>query len=289
VYDVPSLSGETTRIEITRHSHLDPDEGRISMAAWDGGAYAAVTEPEQAAAFKAVADSLLARLAAEPSVFLADPDPAGAAKLAEYAAGIGQMKNDVVARATEDLPRGLNRGPGPIVADSMVWRTGAQIALCNTGGVRINLREGPITVATVLELLPFSNTLVLLPLSGAALVGMIEEGVDFQVSRHGPDFRAPYVYVSGLAFSLDLSRPRGERVRDAQVRRPDGSYAAIDRAAEYKVVVNSFMAAGGDRYDTLKAAGGKYDTGFNDAEAFLEYIRGRSLIDAREQRVTILR
>jgi 2',3'-cyclic-nucleotide 2'-phosphodiesterase (5'-nucleotidase family) len=52
-------------------------------------------------------------------------------------------------------------------------------------------------------------------------------------------------------------------------------------------VVNNFMAAGGDRYDTLKDASGKYDTGFNDAEVFMEYIKDKTLVNLAEERIEI--
>jgi 5'-nucleotidase len=187
------------------------------------------------------------------------------------------------------LVRKLNSGTGPIIADGMAWKTGAQVALNNPGGVRININQGPISVATVYELLPFANTLVTLPLKGSDLVKVIEDGVDFQVSRYGTDPNNPYLYVAGVRFTLGLAKPRGQRVTGVEVKSADGSYAPLDPEAVYKVVVNNFMAAGGDRYDTLKEASGKYDTGFNDAEVFMEYIRDKTLVNLPEERIRIVR
>ncbi len=243
----------------------------------------------QQEAGRAAAEALLRRLAAEPAVALVEADPEGARRLAAYAEGIAELREEIVAEAAEEMQRGRNRGPGPWVADSMAWKTGAQIALNNPGGVRTGIAEGPLSVAEVYELLPFGNTLVTVPLSGADVVKALEEAVGYQVSRHGPDLRAPYVYVSGIRFLIDLRRRSGERIRDVRVKGADGAYRPIAAAEEYRVVVNSFMAAGGDRSDTLEAAEGKYDTGFGDAEAFLEYVRGRRLADMGEERVTVVR
>jgi 5'-nucleotidase / UDP-sugar diphosphatase len=54
-----------------------------------------------------------------------------------------------------------------IVTDAFLARAfRADLALQNGGGVRITIPEGPITIGTAYTLLPFSNTLVELELSG---------------------------------------------------------------------------------------------------------------------------
>jgi 5'-nucleotidase/UDP-sugar diphosphatase len=259
VYDVPDLGGEVKRVQFSRDA-----AGAVSIAEYDGKSYAPVASAEQGAAYRGVYDALLKRLAREPLVLLVDPDPQGAAKLAEYAAGVNQLKAQGIAQAGEDLVRRLNSGAGPIIADGMAWKTGAQIAINNPGGVRININQGPISVATVYE-----------------------DGADFQVARYGTDPDNPYVYVSGLRFTLDAAKPKGQRIRNVRVKTGPGTYAPIDPQSVYKVVVNNFMAAGGDRYDTLKEAAGKYDTGFNDAEVFMEYIKDKVLVNLDEERIEL--
>jgi 5'-nucleotidase len=92
-----------------------------------------------------------------------------------------------------------------------------------------------------------------------------------------------------VRFNLEVGKPKGQRVTGAEVKSPDGTYASLDPEAVYKVVVNNFMAAGGDRYDTLKDAAGKYDTGFNDAEVFMEYIKDKTLLNIPEERIRVIR
>ncbi len=281
IYDLPNLSNEPKRVQFIRE-----EAGKLAITEYDGKGYGPVASAEQETAYRGAYQALLQRLGAEPSVLLVDPDPQGAAKLTEYSAGVNQLKAQVIAQAGEDLVRRLNSGTGPIIADGMAWKTGAQIAMNNPGGVRININQGPISVATVYELLPFANTLVTLPLKGSDVVKTLEDGTDFQVSRYGTDPDNPYIYVSGISFTLDVSKPKGERVQNVRVKTGNG-YAPIDPEAVYKVVVNNFMAAGGDRYDTLKDAPGKYDTGFNDAEVFMEYIKGKVLVNTPEERIQL--
>ena len=118
---------------------------------------------------------------------------------------------------------------------------------------------------------------------------LIADGVDFQIARYGTDPDNPYLYVSGIRFTLELAAAKGERITEVNVLNTDGDYEPIEADKIYKVVVNNFMAAGGDRYDTLKEAGGKYDTGFNDAEIFMEYIRDKTLVNLPEERIRIIR
>jgi 5'-nucleotidase/UDP-sugar diphosphatase len=284
VYDVPNLAGELKRVQFA------PDKsGAMAVAEYDGKAFVPVTVAQQAEAYRQVHAALLGRLAAEPGVILVDPHPEGAAKLAVYSAGVNQLKGQIIAQAGEDLVRKLNYGTGPIIADGMAWKAGAQVALNNPGGVRININQGPISVATVYELLPFANTLVTMSLKGSDLVKTIEDGADFQISRYGTDPNNAYLYVSGVRFSLELAKPKGQRVTGVEVKSASGAYAPLDPNAVYKVVVNNFMAAGGDRYDTLKDIPGKYDTGFNDAEIFMEYIRNKTLVNLPEERIRVIR
>ena len=91
----------------------------------------------------------------------------------------------------------------------MAWKTGAQVALNNPGGVRININQGPISVATVYELLPFANTLVTMSLKGSDLVKTIEDGADFQISRYGTDPNNAYLYVSGRALHPGAGQAQG--------------------------------------------------------------------------------
>ncbi|MEW5816003.1 MAG: 5'-nucleotidase C-terminal domain-containing protein [Spirochaetota bacterium] len=290
IYDLPNLKNELKRIQFT----VDP-AGAVSITEYDGKAYnlAVKDDPNSAAdqydLYKTVYDKMMARLSSDKSVILVDPNPEGKAKLQMYAEGVNQLKGQVVAAADEDLIRSLNKGSGPIIADGMAWKTGADIAVNNPGGVRININQGPISVATVFELLPFANRLVTVPLKGSDVINVLEDGVDFQVSRYGTDPNNPFLYVSGIKFSIAVSKSKGGRIQNVVVKDKDGKYSPINVNATYKVVVNNFMADGGDKNDTLKNAAGKYDTGFNDAEVFMEYIKDKRLKTIAEERITLIK
>jgi 5'-nucleotidase / UDP-sugar diphosphatase len=201
-------------------------------------------------------------------------EPAAERRLAYYSAPLKAFMKEVVARAAGDIKRGENSGPGPLIADGMLWKTReleTRIALLNSGGVRKDLPAGPITLGDVYELLPFDDTLVVMDLSGAEIREALEEGVDFMISRGNG---SPYMYVSGVSFSIDEAKPEGRRIGLLKVKGLQGGYEDVDPGAIYRIVTNSFMAGGGDGYTELKNSNGyRLDTGFVDADSFLEYIK----------------
>jgi 5'-nucleotidase/UDP-sugar diphosphatase len=198
------------------------------------------------------------------------------------------LQAKVATKALEDLPRGPNKGPGPLIADSMVWKTGAQIGIMNPGGVRVNLAQGTVSVAQVYELQPFGNTLVTVDLKGSDVVKAFEDMIDMQIGGKAVDASNPLIYVSGVRFTVDVKKPMGQRVSGVMVVDAKGGEAALSPTAVYKVVVNNFMAAGGDKNATLGASTGKYDTGFVDSEAFLDFVQGKELSNIKQDRITIL-
>jgi 5'-nucleotidase len=231
---------------------------------------------------------ILRGLRASGVVGLYKEDERVKARLAEYAGPMKEMMNTVIARAGRELLRGNNRGPGPIVADSMLFKTrsaGVQIAIQNTGGIRRDLPAGDISVAEVYELLPFNNTLVIIELTGAQLLSALEEAVDFQIASGS---RGPYLYVAGIAFRINGSAKKGMRVREVRVKMADDTYGALESANTYRMVTSSYLAGGGDGLHILRqAAGYRSDTGFVDAEVLMEYLKSLGTVIApAEKRIS---
>ncbi len=280
VYDLPGADGKNKRVEFTLGA-----DGNYAVREYNGKAYAAV--PDDPAPYFAAAEKLVAKFAADKRILFEDPKPEGVAKLKPYAAAIDDLKKKIATKAAEELKRANNVGPGPLIADGMIWKTGADIAVMNPGGVRVDLIAGDISVAKVYELQPFANTLVTADLTGAEVVKVLEDMTGFCIASYGVKPDTAYAYVSGVKFTLMVNAAAGSRVKDVMVKRADGSYAPIDPAKKYKVVVNNFMADGGDKNFTLAKlpADRKYDTGFIDSEAMLDYVLGKTLKNSGEERI----
>ena len=291
IYDLPNLSGALKRVQFTADAagaltiaEYNPANSKYEVAVADDPS----STTDQYDAYKAVHAAAVAKLSANTAVLLTVDDAAAAKKLETYSKGVRELQAKIACSALEDMPRGPNKGPGPLIADSMVWKTGAQIAIMNPGGVRINLLQGPVSVATVYELQPFGNTLVTVNLKGSDVVKAFEDMIDMQIGGKAVDASNPLIYVSGARFSVDVKKAKGERVTGVTVKDAKGAESALDSNGTYKVVVNNFMAGGGDKNVTLGAATGKYDTGFVDSEAFLDFVQGKELSNIKENRITIL-
>ena len=89
--------------------------------------------------------------------------------------------------------------------------------------------------------LPFGNRTVKLELSGADLLAALENGVSDAENQAG---RFPQ--VSGLTFTADITKPKGQRVSGVLI-----GGKPLESQATYTLATNDFMAAGGDGYSSL--------------------------------------
>lgn len=217
-----------------------------------------------------------------------EEDPAAKKMLQPYKEKLDTMMNAVIAEAKDDLIGDLNSGPGPIIADGMIWKTGAQIALLNRGGVRRDIYAGDISVGTVMEVLPFGNTLFLMELSGAEIKNTLEDGIDFQIVNNPSNPLFPY--VSGITYTINTLSMKGSRITEIKVKKTDGAYADIEMDKTYKFVTLSYIALhGGDGYNFMKDFKGvKYDTGLIDSDVIIEYLKYLKTVQSpSEQRTTV--
>lgn len=160
---------------------------------------------------------------------------------------------------------------GNFVTDAIRATYGADFAIMNSGGIRAPLTcptsddpfdscpaftppPYPITYGQLLRVLPFGNRAFTASVSGTVLRAMLENAVSSMPLPHGR-----FGQVSGLCFTYDIAATVGSRVTGAVRQAADGSCtgAAVDlsAAAQYVVVINDFMAGGGDGYPDVLALG----------------------------------
>jgi 5'-nucleotidase len=280
-YDMPDPTGALTRVRWQWNGY------GLAVTVYDGKAWSPAAADSMSYWVK-LYGKVMAAIAAHPEIKMVAGDPKAWALVRGYALGVQDLQRTVVAQVGEDMKRGLNMGPGPVVADSMRAYTGSQIAVTNAGGVRIDLLAGPLTTAKVYEVIPFGNTLVTLKATGAQVIKVFEDGVDFGLSQYGEFPANPLTYVSGAKFSVTPSQPKGSRVGEVMVLKSDGSWEDLDPNATYTMVVNNFIAAGGDKYSTLASIADKKDTGYVDAEAFFAYVKDKTIANT-EERIRIVK
>lgn len=85
---------------------------------------------------------------------------------------------------------------GNYLTDAIREKTGADIALINSGGIRKRMSKGPITLKDIAEMLPFENYIQTFKCTGKDLMNIIRENADAQANEtHG------ILQVSGVKYS----------------------------------------------------------------------------------------
>lgn len=209
-------------------------------------------------------------------------DPGIQAMVDRMAAPLAELRARQVGVATATLDGSSARCRfaectlGNLIGDAMLAAasgTQARIAIQNGGGIRTSIPAGPITLGQVLEVLPFSNTLATLRLTGADIVAALEHGVSrADDARNEGTGRFPQ--VAGLRFGFDPSKPVGSRIRAVEVRTAAGGFAPIDPNAIYPVATNDFLRKGGDGYAMFRdKAIDAYDAGPNLEDVLTAHIQ----------------
>lgn len=232
-----------------------------------------------------------------------EPSAAALAALAPFEARVAAFARTPVAHAPEELcARRVPGGPGSrdhgrssaacnaegrvdrhggdiqqLVAQAYLDMArlrygGADLAMQHGGGVRAPLL-GTVTGEQLIGVLPFGNTLWRLQVSGAELRGMLEDGIEAVWGPRGST--GPYPYVAGLRFTVDVTRPRGERI--AQLQFHDVArdvWVPLEPPRTYRLFVPEYTARGGDRHLTLAGVPPerRLDIGVLDADLLLDWI-----------------
>ncbi len=176
-------------------------------------------------------------------------DAGAAAFLAERMGAIPEMKALELpfARLAVDLPRIGDAtgswGPcGNLVTDAMREAVpGADLAFTNRGALRVDLKAGEIRLRDLYTLVPFADTLVEIPLKGSQVLDVLEPSIRGE--------RITSLEVSGLTATIRIDR-FGDKPRASLVDAKVGD-APLDPERTYRVVVNTFLAQGGDGYEAL--------------------------------------
>ena len=150
---------------------------------------------------------------------------------------------------------------GDLVADAFRWRTGADFAVVNGGGIREDLPAGNITKGDMMSTFPFGNQLQVVEIDGKTIRQMLEHSVS-----HYPETFGGFLQVSGITFNYDSNKNVGSRVGDIYVNNK-----LIDDNSKYTMATVDFLLDGGDDYECLKVLPviGKFGT---LEEVFGDYI-----------------
>ncbi|WP_081798067.1 bifunctional metallophosphatase/5'-nucleotidase [Neobacillus dielmonensis] len=211
------------------------------------------------------------------------PDNPQAAQILEtkYKPAIVAKQQTVIGKTTVDLIGGNppartgETNLGNLITDGMLAKAktinpDTVIAFQNGGGIRTTVPAGDITLAKVLEIMPFGNALAIMKLTGAEIKQALETSV-----KDAPSPFGGFLQVSGLKFTYDSSKPVGQRVQTIEVKEDGTNYVALDPNKTYVAANNIFTAKGGDGFDVFAQVyneGRVSEPGFVDWETFSNYV-----------------
>lgn len=189
-----------------------------------------------------------------------------------YNALSAPIANRVVGSITAALTRAKNvageSALGDLIADAQLAATAADakgssaVAFMNPGGIRADLTfpssaagegDGKVTYGESFTVQPFGNSLVVKTLTGQQIYDLLEQ----QWGANQPFARILEVSRGfGYAHTFDTTPANFDAQKGGRFV-CDGSVSLngvpIDRAASYRVTMNSFLASGGDNFSVFNA------------------------------------
>ncbi|KUJ75898.1 bifunctional metallophosphatase/5'-nucleotidase [Thiomicrospira sp. XS5] len=240
-------------------------------------------------------DTVLAGLANIANVRVQAEDAAAKTVLDTYSAEVDVLKQTKIGTSSVDLC--LERIPGQgrsqicsaeetlphggdiqmLVAHAFrEMALASDIAIQNAGGVRVDVPAGDLTIDTAYTLLPFSNTLVELTMTGDQIRRVLEDAIENATRENGSS--GAYPYAAGLRWDVDLTQPFGSRVSNLEFKgKQDVEWTALNMAQRYTVVTNDYIAGGKDGYTTFEeVTGADYvDTFLDYAQSFVDYVEAQ--------------
>ncbi len=116
---------------------------------------------------------------------------------------IGESEVNLVAYDTDGtwLVRKQETNTGDFCADAYRAVTGAEIGICNGGGIRNEVAVGDVTRKMLMDINPWSNAMCVIEVTGQQLMDILEHG-----ARLCPESSGGFFQVSGVTFEIHTYR-----------------------------------------------------------------------------------
>ncbi|XP_024941017.1 protein 5NUC isoform X2 [Cephus cinctus] len=171
--------------------------------------------------------------------------------------------------------------------------TNAAIAVQHSGGIRTSItrdNDNQITMADVLSVFPFENSVLMVNMTGSSIRSMLEWSVRTLEINSTSDLDGAFLQFSGLQVTYDLSEPENSRVVSVKVRCAACAvpqYDYLDDSSTYNVIMPAFLYLGGDGYTAFN--GLEYeDLGVIESDILVEYLKRHNPVYTDvEWRITI--
>ena len=167
---------------------------------------------------------------------------------------IGRSDNEFIGE--RNIVRSRETNLANLACMAYMEQTEADLAIMNAGGIRDSLPAGDITYKDVLKTKPFGNSLCTVTLTGKNVWNYLQAAVKMQPNT------GAFAHFAGVRLTL-----AGRRLVAVEIA---GSLIALEK--RYKLVLESYIASGGDSYPKMTDHPSFVDTGYIDADVVKAYI-----------------
>ena len=208
-----------------------------------------------------------------------ETDPVLYEGIVQINAEYGEIANKKIAYSAYDLItedadgnriiRNSETNLGNLIADAFRTVLGADISYFNGGGIRTDIKAGEITYNNLLNVVPFSNTGVVVEVDGATVLKMLNVAVEAWPEEDGS-----FPHISGITFFVNTLGEPGDRVYNAKILNSEtGKYEALELDKKYTIAsINFILLEGGGGMDMFEGARVVNDTGILDIHILESYI-----------------
>ncbi len=304
IVDIVSRLDDAVDLVISGHTHqaylcnLPNSTGRL-IPVTSAGSYGRLVSEIDLTINTATRDVSLVNA----SNLIVDRTPGGVTPVASlttlvsnYSALAAPIANQALGSITADITRTQNAGGesalGDVIADAQFESTtpaalgGAVVAFMNPGGIRADFTypssaagegNGVVTYGEAFTVQPFGNSLVTKTLSGQQIYDLLEQqwgtlqpfGRILQVSSG-----FSYQHTFDTTAANFAAQKGGKFVCEGSVKL---NGVAIDKAAPYRVTMNSFLANGGDNFTVFKLGTSQLG-GAVDLDSMQDYFKAHTSV-----------
>ena len=193
------------------------------------------------------------------------PDKTIETFIGPYKQNLDKSMNEVLSYAVDTYSKrdgDYNTAIGNLMADAVFElsnpifksRTGndLDLVLLNHGGIRSVLPKGNVTTKSAYSLMPFENSVVVVPLKGSVLMEMTKYLKAFKKAHP----------ISGLELVLNA---------DNSYKKIRVGGKPINLEKTYYVATNDYLYNGGDRMNFLKKSDTLYDLNYKIRNVLIDY------------------
>lgn len=160
----------------------------------------------------------------------------------------------------------------------------ADIVMVNSGSIRGNklLPKGKLSKMDIIEMLPFSNKLVMAKLKGCEIKSILETS-----ARYYPNRNEAFLQTKGISYTIDLKgepqilsedlekvTKEGNRIKNVKINNED-----LNEETVYNVLTTDFLFSGGDGYSQFKNSSDFSKINYYLTTLVIDYIKSEKKIN----------